>query len=200
MFTTLGAQLRKPSGFFGKMVSKMMDTRNRKYYEKMITELDVKKDEKLYEIGYGPGLGICMIMNSGVACTIDGIDFSDLMYHTATKRNLKFINRGTVNLKYGNLLTADINCKTYDKVFCLNVIYFWDDLNIMFKKIHAMLKDGGIYYVFMDHEKKLNKLKFAQNFCKYTIEEVESALRKAGFGSIEYKMYYGYYIKAKKDF
>lgn len=194
----LGKQLRKPSGFFGKLVSKMMDIRNRGFYERIISELDIKSGDKIYEIGYGPGLGINLIANSRTNCSIYGIDFSELMYRKATKRNKKFINNGVVNLRYGDLLTADTGNEKYDRIYCVNVIYFWTDLNIVFEKIYSMLNDGGVYCIFMTHKKDFEKPAFTEDFCKYSIEEVESALKKAGFKSIEYKFDKGYYIKSKK--
>lgn len=198
MFEALGKQLRKPSGLFGRLVSKMMDMRNREFYEKAIIELDIKSGDKIFEIGYGPGLGINIIANNTIDCTISGVDYSDLMYKKATKRNKKFIDGGIVNLRYGDLLTVHFDNEKYDKIFCVNVIYFWSDLNKVFEKIFAMLNDGGMYCIFMTHKKEFEKPKFTKDFCKYSIEKVESELTEAGFKSIEYKLDKGYYIKAKK--
>jgi len=198
MFKELGRQLRKPSGFFGRIVSKMMDIRNREFYEKVIIELDIKSGDKIYEIGYGPGMGIHLIANLRKDCSLSGIDYSELMVAEATKRNKKFINDGIVNLKYGDLLTADIDNERYDKIFCLNVIYFWSDLSKVFDKIYSMLNDGGMYCIFMTHKKEFETQKFTKEFCKYSIEQVESELKKAGFKSIEYKLEKGYYIKSIK--
>jgi len=46
--------------------------------------------------------------------------------------------------------------------------------------------------------KDLENMRFPENFHKYTIEEVESALRQVGFQKVEYKLDNGYYIKSKK--
>jgi ubiquinone/menaquinone biosynthesis C-methylase UbiE len=198
MIKSLGEQLRKPSGLFGRLVSKMMDIRNKEFYEKIISKLDIKNGDKIFEIGYGPGLGISLIANNTTNCPISGIDFSDLMYRKATKRNKKFIDNGIVNLRYGDLLTIDINQGTYDKIFCVNVIYFWSDLNIVFEKIYSLLNTGGVYCIFMTHEKEIGKLKFTKNFCKYSIVKVETELKKVGFKSIEYELDKGYFIKSVK--
>jgi len=198
MFKALGKQLRKPSGLFGRLVSKMMNIRNREFYEKTIRELDLRSGDKIYEIGYGPGLGVSLIANSTLDCSISGIDFSELMFSKATIRNKKFIDNGIVNLRHGNLLTVDIDNEKYDKIFCVNVIYFWDDLNKVFDKIYSMLNNGGMYCIFMTHKKEFEKLKFTKDFCKYSIEQVESELKKVGFKHVEYKLDKGYYIKSKK--
>jgi ubiquinone/menaquinone biosynthesis C-methylase UbiE len=198
MLEALGQQLRKPSGLFGRLVAKMMDIRNREFYKKVILDLAIKRGDKIYEIGYGPGLGISLLANNTKDCLIGGIDYSGLMLKQATKRNRKFIDRGVVNLSYGDLLTTDLGSAKYDKIFCVNVIYFWKDLKTIFEKIYSMLNNGGIYCIFMTHKKEFEKVKFTKDFCKYAIEEVESALQKAGFSDIAYKLDKGYYIKAKK--
>jgi cyclopropane fatty-acyl-phospholipid synthase-like methyltransferase len=198
MLRALGKQLRLPSGLFGRLVSIMMDMRNREFYEKIIKDLDLKSGDRIYEIGYGPGLGIHLIVNSITDCSIDGIDFSELMYRQATKRNKKFIDAENVNLKYGDLLTSAVDNEQYDKIFCVNVIYFWSDLTKVFEKIYSMLSEGGRFCIFMTPAKDFEKLRFAEDFFKYSIEMVESELKKAGFKSVEYKLEKGYYTKAIK--
>ena len=47
-------------------------------------------------------------------------------------------------------------------------------------------------------ETELEKLKFAEDFIKYSIERVEFELRKVGFKSVEYNLDKGYYIKSIK--
>lgn len=171
---------------------------NRKFYLRIISELDIQKGEKIYEIGYGPGVGINLLARSKPGCLIYGIDFSELMVQRATKRNKEFIDKGIVTLKYGNLLSAEVDRERYDKIFCANVIYFWKDLKPVFEKIYSMLNDGGTYFIFMMPSNYLENQKFPENFNKYTIDEVKSALRQAGFQSVEYNLDIGYYIKARK--
>ncbi len=198
MFKALGKQLRKPSGIFGILVSKMMDIRNKEFYNKIILALDIKSGDKIYEIGYGPGLGIRLIADSTTDCLIGGIDFSELMYRKATKRNKKFIDSGLVNLRYGDLLTTDLGTEKYDKIFCVNVIYFWADLSKVFNKIYSMTNTGGVYCIFMTPASDFENLKFTKDFCKYSIEKVELELKNAGFKRVNYKLDKGYYIKAEK--
>jgi cyclopropane fatty-acyl-phospholipid synthase-like methyltransferase len=198
MFKSLGKQLRQPSGSLGILVSRMMEMKNREYYRKIIKELNVQRGEKIFEIGYGPGFGISLVAKNEPDCLISGIDFSVLMFKRASKRNRKFIDRGTVSLKYGNFLTADLEKEQYDKIFCLNVIYFWSDLGLSFGKVHSLLKSGGSYFIFMIPVEEIKNLKFMEDFCKYPVENVESELKIAGFSEVEYKLDKGYYIRAKK--
>ncbi|MCX6230653.1 MAG: class I SAM-dependent methyltransferase [Bacteroidetes bacterium] len=198
MLKILGTQLRKPSGFYGNLVSKMMEFRNKAVYEAIINELNIQTDENIYEIGYGPGFGVHLIAEK-YSCNISGIDFSALMYNKAFKKNNSFIMEGKVNLSYGDLLKAETANEKYNKIFCVNVIYFWIDLNQVFTKIHSMLENDGVFLIYMEHKDSLASLKFTEDFCKYSIENVESELIKTGFTRVEHKnIAKGYIVKAIK--
>lgn len=198
MSTALSKQLRKPSGFLGKLVSKMMEFRNRGFYKVIIGRLSPHPGEHILEIGYGPGLGVYQIANSYPGCRISGIDFSELMFQKASERNKKFIDKGIVRLQFGDALTLE-QIDKFDKIFCVNVIYFWNDLNLAFKKIFSMLQEKGEFLIYMDHMNSLEKAKFLADFCKYPVEEVETKLKNAGFTDIEYTFDTGYFISARKS-
>ena len=198
MLEALGQQLRKPSGLFGRVVSRMMDARNRKFYLRIISEMHIQNGDRVYEIGYGPGLGVHMIASNISDCTISGIDFSELMIKMASKRNKRFIAEGRVHLKYGDLITANTTGEHYDKIFCVNVIYFWKDLKPVFQKIYSMLAGEGSFYIFMTPAQDLDG-SFAVEFNKYSIEEVVAALKESGFKNVRYKLEDGYYIHSNKN-
>jgi SAM-dependent methyltransferase len=198
MLEAIGKQLKKPSGLFGRIISRMMNARNRKFYFRMISEMRIQNRDRVYEIGYGPGIGIQMIASNISNCTISGIDFSELMVKMASRRNKRFIDAGRVKLKYGDLITADTSGEHYDKIFCVNVIYFWKDLLPVFQKIHSMLSSEGSFYIFMTPAKDLDG-GFAVDFNKYSIEEVVAALKESGFKNVRYKLEDGYYIHSNKN-
>ncbi len=198
MPTAFSKQLRKPSGFLGNLVAKMMEFRNRGSYQEIIRKLSPQKGEHILEIGYGPGLGIYQIAASFPDCKISGIDFSELMYQKASKRNKKFIDKGTVHLQHGDVLTLDTGNVRFDKIFCVNVIYFWNDLDHAFNRIYNMLAEKGEFLIYMDHMDTLEKAKFLDDFCKYPVEVVEIKLKNSGFTGIEYNFKGGYFVSAKK--
>jgi len=88
----------------------------------------------------------------------------------------------------------------YDKIICLNVIYFWDNLEIPFSKIRNGLKENGIFYFYMDHPDDLSKHGFTSKdiFNIYTIDQVIDKLNISGFSKISYQYENGYYLKCNK--
>jgi ubiquinone/menaquinone biosynthesis C-methylase UbiE len=200
MLRKIGLQFKKPTGFLGRIISNVMINRNMQEYKILIKDIDIQTNDKLLEIGYGPGIGIELISKRYDSCNIYGIDFSELMFKKASLRNKQFIDNKRVHLLYGDFLETEINVCNFDKIFCLNVIYFWANLQIPFKKINSLLKDDGIFYFFMAKKEQLSKFKFAKDdiFNKYSIEQVSNALKLTGFKDINYFDENGFYIRAKK--
>ncbi|MGZ3846846.1 MAG: class I SAM-dependent methyltransferase [Flavisolibacter sp.] len=195
----IASQFRKPSGPFGIFTSNLMIKGNRKNYETMIDDLNPQPQEKLLEIGYGPGLGIRMIAETCSGCTIDGIDFSQLMYKRAGKYNRRYIDEGRVLLSYGDFLQAPLTDNSYDKIFCLNVIYFWDELNTPFKRVHSLLKQNGSFHIYMADKKFLEEKKAPDSvFNKYSVEETMDMLTAVGFNKVHRFKNNGHFVKAEK--
>ena len=189
-------QFKKPTGLFGIFSSNIMIKGNMTRYDQMIKNLDVQSNHKLLEIGYGPGIGINMIAKKFPSSIIHGIDFSPLMYNRASRYNRLYIG-DKVRLQFGDFLKIHIDNNSYDKVFCLNVIYFWDNLMEPFEKIISILKYGGTFHIYMATKEMLKRATDGV-FNKYSIEQVVEALRLAGFAEVEHYFDKGYYIKANK--
>ncbi len=193
------SQFKKPGGFFGNYYSNLMEKSNRRNYVVIINDLKIQANDKILEIGYGPGIGIRLILENCNSCLIHGIDFSKLMFRKASELNRKSILDKNVKLYLGDFISFLIESNYYDKVFCLNVVYFWDKLHIPFQKVNSVLNNNGVFCFYMAHKDYLIKKKFPDSiFNKYSIEEVMSALYEAGFSKVEYKFDKGYYVEARK--
>ncbi|HUS03116.1 MAG TPA: class I SAM-dependent methyltransferase [Chitinophagaceae bacterium] len=193
----IASQFKKPTGLFGIFSSNIMIRGNKNKYDKLIKDLDIQPNDKLLEIGYGPGVGINIIAGKCDTCTIHGIDFSPLMYKRAVRYNRSYIDKGTMVLQYGDFLKISTPDNDYDKIFCLNVVYFWNELKEPFMKVLSLLKKGGVFHIFMADKSMLKKTPDSV-FNKYSIEQVTGVLTSAGFTEVENYFDKGYYIKAKK--
>jgi trans-aconitate methyltransferase len=196
MFGSIKGQFKKPTGLMGKMIAGLMERGNKRHYVILVPEMNLSVESVILEIGYGPGIGLKMIASKYPGIKIDGVDFSELMYKTASERNKEYIEKGNMNLKHGDFLNANLYPEKYDRIFCINVIYFWEDLMTPFKKIMDGLKPGGMYCLFMAHFKNNNDKDKVFNM--YKIDDVMKKLLDAGFSDVQYKYDKGYYIKAVK--
>jgi len=192
-------QFRKPAGLPGRFVSRKMAKGNMFEYNIIIPELNIQPGDRIFEIGYGPGMGIKTIMTD-YNCHISGIDYSKLMFSEASHRNRKMIRNKKVDLFLGDFLTYSITPEYYDTIFCTNVVYFWDSLEEPFAKIYSGLKNGGQFSFFMVGPEYLDKanLTYDTVFNRHTISYVIACLQKAGFADISQKKDVGYFIKCWK--
>lgn len=179
-------QFRKPVGFFGAIVGKLMAKGNLSAITETIKRLEISDNDTILEIGYGPGLGISEILSNNLKCTMKGIDFSDLMYKTASKRNSTFIQNKRLKLLKGDFLSFELPAGSFSKVFGVNVIYFWPDLSVAANKIKHILKPSGKAILYMSHKDDLVKIGFTKTdvFYKYDIETALTAFRNVGFPTI----------------
>jgi SAM-dependent methyltransferase len=195
----IASQFKKPSGLFGVFISNLMIRGNRRNYYILVKDLNVHTNDKILEIGYGPGFGINLIAEKCESCIIHGIDFSKLMYKRASERNKKYIDDKKVKLFVGDFLKDKIDGDNYDKVFCVNVVYFWDELQQPFERIRSLLKKGGLFCFYMAHKDFLIKKKSPDEiFNKYSIEQIVAAIKLAGFSKVEYYFENGYYVKSER--
>ena len=195
----IASQFKKPTGLVGIWASNLMVKGNKSNYDKLIEDMDLQPHDKLLEIGYGPGTGINTIAQRCPTCIIHGIDFSPLMYKRASKYNKAYIDKGTMLLQHGDFQQMPAADHDYDKIFCLNVVYFWNDLRQPFGKVYSLQKKGGSFHIYMADKNALIKKRAPDSvFNKYSIEEVVEALKSAGFENVEHYSEKGHYIKALK--
>ncbi len=182
----IAQQFRKPTGFFGSLAGKLMAKGNLPAIIETTTRLEIDDTDTILEIGYGPGLGLAHILSTNLKCTMKGIDFSELMYKIASKRNRKFIQENRLELLKGDFLTYDLSQSSFSKVFGVNVIYFWPDLQVAALKIRKILKPSGKAVLYMSHKDDLVKIGFTKTdvFFKYDIETALSAFKNGGFTDI----------------
>lgn len=195
----IASQFKRPTGLVGIWASNLMIKGNKSNYDKLIEDLHLQADDKLLEIGYGPGTGINTIARRCPTCIIHGIDFSPLMYKRASKYNKAYIDKRSMLLQHGDFLkmtAADLN---YDKIFCLNVVYFWNELRKPFEKVHSLLKKGGSFHIYMADKNALIKKRAPDSvFNKYSVEQVAEILKSVGFENVDHYFEKGHYIKAQK--
>ena len=65
-----------------------------------ISLLNIKPDDRLLEIGFGPGFAIELVSKITSEGFVAGIDHSEVMVRQASKRNARAIREGAMN-KFG---------------------------------------------------------------------------------------------------
>ena len=171
-------QARQPKGLFGRFfMSRVFDKGNVALNRFVKQTLAVQKDEQALEIGYGTGFlikDLGGILDNGC---IHGIDFSETMAAVARKRNKAHIKAGRAALRLGDFDTADFAPDSFDCVFTVNTLYFWEDPDRTLVKIHNILKPGGRLVIGFVGKGDMEKMKLDHGvFTSYTPEAVADLL------------------------
>jgi SAM-dependent methyltransferase len=202
----MARQFRRPSGLLGYLSAGFMRKSNREYYSGVVDLLEIRDNDNILEVGFGEALAIQLIVDKNPFCHIDGIDFSRFMFRKAAKNVKSAIRRKRVRLFYGNLIDHDFGGNAYSKIFAINVIYFWKTLNEPLSRLYSLLRPGGRLVLLMSSPEYLNQNPMTATgiFNKHTIEQVQSELKRTGFGEVSYKTVSRngqniYYITAIKD-
>ena len=109
----------------------------------MYTVLAARENDHLLELGFGTGSLIRRIADAVDSVRVEGVDFSRQMYGVAKKRNKAHLRQGKVILKLGDFAALPYEADSFDAVYTVNTVYFWQKPEEMVRKIYRILKPGG---------------------------------------------------------
>jgi ubiquinone/menaquinone biosynthesis C-methylase UbiE len=182
----LAAQLRQPSGLFGKIVmGDFLDRHNEKMNNFAVEMLDLKQTDRVLDIGFGGGVTIERMLKTIDTGKIYGVDFSREMVDKAKQKFKLAIESDKVSIEFADVRALPFEENTFDKVCTVNTIYFWDEPLASLQEIKRVMKDGGRLVVGIRSADKMKDLPVTQyNFRLYDPAGVRDLLLEAGFTDI----------------
>ena len=179
---TLAKQLRKPSGRIAKKVGKKMNESNESLYDFALEAFELSDGDHILEIGFGNGKFFNKIFSKKNDLKIYGLDYSADMINQARANNQGNINDGKLTLRYGSSDKIPFPEKSFDKVFCINVVYFWEEPGKHLQEILRVLKPGGKFYSILRAKESMLQMPFTKyGFVIYSQDEWESVLKNNHF-------------------
>jgi ubiquinone/menaquinone biosynthesis C-methylase UbiE len=79
-----------------------------------IALLDIKPDDRILDVGCGPGALIHAIAEQTTEAVVAGVDTSPVMLKQATRRNAGFIQQRRVQLHQGSALALPFAAAAFD--------------------------------------------------------------------------------------
>jgi SAM-dependent methyltransferase len=138
-------QFHRPTGLAGQAAGWVMATRgsNRKRNRWAVDLLDVRPDDRVLEIGFGPGVAIAELARRAPRGLVCGIDHSEVMVRQATRRNAAAVGAGRVDLRLGSVARLPDDVEPFDKVLAVNNAMMWDDPAQRLRDLRALMRPGG---------------------------------------------------------
>jgi SAM-dependent methyltransferase len=139
------AQFGRPSGFPGRIAGWVMAYRssNRRRNAWAVSLLDVQRDDRVLEIGFGPGIAIREAARLATDGRVCGLDHSRVMLRQAARRNAEGVRRGQVELRLGSAERLPRFDAPFDKILAVNALQFWDRSVEPLRALRSLLRDGG---------------------------------------------------------
>ena len=145
------AQFGRPTGFWGRAAGLLMAhrTSNRRRNAWAVSLLDVRPEDRVLEIGFGPGIAIRelgRLARKGYVC---GIDHSELMLRRAKRLNAEGLRRGVVDLRLGSVDELPAFDALFDKILAVNAMLFWSESDPVARlaELRRLLRPGGLIAV-----------------------------------------------------
>jgi ubiquinone/menaquinone biosynthesis C-methylase UbiE len=146
--------------------------------------LNLKKDDNVLEIGFGPGIGIELASKIVQEGKIIGIDYSEKMLEQAQKRNKNAIKRGLVELIQADVQNFPSFNLLFDKVFSINSIIFWKEPVKTLKDIRQVIKKNAVIAITVQP--------FIKGATEETVKqigkEISNQLKEAGYSDIKMEL------------
>jgi ubiquinone/menaquinone biosynthesis C-methylase UbiE len=177
------SQFAKPRGLMGRIVGQLLAVKNKQRSLWVLEVLNLKADDRVFEIGFGPGVDIKRV--SEKVSFVAGIDYSALMVKMAENRNTEAVKQGKVVLKEASadepLPFAD---STFNKVFAINSFQFWQTPAKTLAEIKRILQPGGLIAIVVQPREKAATDQSTQRVGQKLVR----LFNEAGFEEVELKI------------
>ena len=181
--------IRKPQGFGGKIMVKMMNSGHSKLAKWGFTKIYAKTDAKVLDIGCGGGANIANWLAKCTNGHVTGIDYSKVSVEESEKLNAIAIKQGKCDIVYGDVSSMPFDDEAFDCVSAFETVYFWEDLEKCFAEVNRVMKSGGTFLICNESDgtnsadekwaKKIGGMKI------YNEMQLRTMLEKVGFCDIK---------------
>ena len=114
-----------------------------------------------------------------------GIDTSKSILRAAKRLNNEFIKSGRVTLLNQSLDSMTFTEKSFDKIYTVNTVYFWENLDKTMIKIYKLLKTNGLFINTLFSNETLSRFSHTRfGYKRFSLEQLTDAGVNAGFDVI----------------
>jgi ubiquinone/menaquinone biosynthesis C-methylase UbiE len=116
---------------------------NRDAAAQVVKLLDVRPDNKVLEIGFGPGVGVQLLLERVTSGWVAGVDLLARDGQTGGRPQCQRTAQPPGGLRYGSVEKLPFADATFDKALAINSMQVWPDARTGLQEIRRVLKPGG---------------------------------------------------------
>jgi ubiquinone/menaquinone biosynthesis C-methylase UbiE len=174
-------QFGKPTGVLGSAVGHLMAFKNYPMNRLAVECLGVQPNERVLEIGIGPGTNIPTITKIATNGFVAGVDISKRMLEQAKARSRRFIREGRVDLRLASVANLPYQDESFTKVFAVNSFHHWPHPSRDLEEVKRVLKKGGLLLLCLRGKAAPGKRFAPPGFTEEEIERLMAVLQELGF-------------------
>ncbi|WGS21533.1 MULTISPECIES: class I SAM-dependent methyltransferase [unclassified Bradyrhizobium] len=133
----------RPQGLLGRLGGAIMARMNAECGAWVVELLEVEPDDRVLEVGFGPGAAMQHLSGLVSAGSIAGVDPSAEMVEQARSRNAAAVRSGRVDLQLGSVERLPFGDNSFDKALAINSMQVWPVAIAGLREISRVLKPGG---------------------------------------------------------
>lgn len=178
----IASQLKHPSGEKGIEMANMMNETNINMTKHSIQNLNISAANKILELGHGNAGHVEFLFKQEKDLKYYGLEMSEIMFQEARQTNRNFVSQKQAffSLYDGNKIP--FKDESFDKIFTVNTIYFWQKPEELLSEIYRVLKPNGNFCLTFAEEDFMKKLPFTQfGFELYSTQKAQDLIGKSDF-------------------
>ena len=188
LFKRFVSQTRKPDGFLGKVMLSSMNFGHAKMADWGFSRLPSISPENVVDLGCGAGRNVGELLKMFPKAHVTAVDYSELSVEKAKDYNKAMIETGRCVVLQGDVSDLRLPADSFDLATAFETIYFWPGLEKCFSQVAKVLKPGGYFMICNESDgtdpMSLKFEKIIDGMKNYTAEEIEAALKAAGFSEV----------------
>ena len=182
-------QTRKPEGFLGKLMLSGMNSGHAKLADWGLAHLPELSVLDAVDLGCGGGRNAGELLKKYPAAQVTAVDYSPLCVEKAKAYNRAMIAAGRCEVRQGDVSDLQLPEAAFDLATAFETVYFWPGLEKCFTQAAKVLKPGGYFLICNESDgTDPTGTKFEtiiDGMKNYTAQEIEAALKAAGFSRVE---------------
>lgn len=188
-------QTRKPEGTLGKMMVNGMNSGHAKMADWGMSHLPVMSPLQIAELGCGGGRNAGELSKRFPKAKVIAVDYSEVSVAKAKEYNKEKIDAGKMIVQQGDVSNLKLPEESFDLATAFETVYFWPGLEKCFAEVYKILKPGAVFMIVNESDgtddASLKFEKIIDGMRCYTVEQITSALKTAGFTEVTSDHYDG---------